>query len=41
MSKKVFISYSHRQGEWVWDKLVPCLRCGGADVFIDRVFGVN
>ncbi len=36
MSKKVFISYSHRQGDWVWNRLVPCLRAGGAEVLIDR-----
>ena len=33
---KVFVSYSHKQGEWVWDKLVPVLRASGADVLIDR-----
>jgi hypothetical protein len=33
---KVFISYSHKQGEWVWDRLYPCLKAGGADVLIDR-----
>ena len=33
---KVFISYSHKQGKWVWDKLVPCLKGGGAEVLIDR-----
>jgi hypothetical protein len=36
MSKKVFVSYCHRQGDWVWDRLVPCLRAGGAEVLIDR-----
>jgi hypothetical protein len=36
MPTTVFISYSHRQGDWVWDRLVPCLRAGGADVLIDR-----
>jgi hypothetical protein len=36
MIKKVFISYSHEQGEWVWDDLVPCLKAGGAEVLIDR-----
>jgi TIR domain len=34
--KRVFISYSHRQGEWVWDSLYPCLVAGGAEVLIDR-----
>jgi hypothetical protein len=36
MAKSVFISYCHKQGNWVWDRLVPCLRAGGADVHIDR-----
>jgi len=35
MGKSVFISYSHQQGEWVWNALVPCLRAGGAEVHID------
>lgn len=35
MSKIVFVSYCHKQGEWVWNNLVPCLRAGGADVRID------
>lgn len=35
-SRKVFISYSHQQGDWVWDRLVPVLKAGGAEVLIDR-----
>jgi hypothetical protein len=34
--KRVFVSYSHKQGEWVFDSLVPCLTAGGAGVLIDR-----
>ena len=33
---KVFVSYCHAQGEWVWDRLVPVLNAGGAEVLIDR-----
>lgn len=36
MPKSVFISYSRKQTEWVWDRLVPCLKGGGAQVLIDR-----
>lgn len=36
MPKSVFISYCHNQGDWVWNRLVPCLRAGGADIHIDR-----
>jgi hypothetical protein len=32
---KVFVSYSHQQGEWVRDALVPVLRASGCDVLID------
>lgn len=40
--RKVFVSYSHRQEDWVIDRLVPVLRAGGAEVLIDReIFGVG
>jgi hypothetical protein len=32
---KVFVSYSHRQGEWVRDALVPVLSASGSDILID------
>ncbi len=32
---KVFVSYSHRQAEWVRDRLCPALKAGGAEVLID------
>jgi hypothetical protein len=33
---RVFVSYSWRQGEWVWDRLVPVLKAGGIETLIDR-----
>lgn len=36
MGRKVFISYSHRNGDWVWNKLVCVLEAGGAEVIIDK-----
>jgi hypothetical protein len=33
---KIFVSYSHFQRDWVWSRLEPCLRSGGAEVLIDR-----
>ncbi len=33
---RVFVSYSHQQGPWVWDRLVPVLKAGGAEVLIDK-----
>lgn len=35
MGKKVFISYNHKQRDWVRDRLKPCLEAGGAEVLID------
>ncbi|MFN7928811.1 MAG: toll/interleukin-1 receptor domain-containing protein [Blastocatellia bacterium] len=35
MGKKVFISYRTTQRDWVCDRLLPCLRYGGAEVVID------
>ena len=35
MTKRIFVSYSHAQKDWVWEKLVPCLRAAGADVCLD------
>jgi hypothetical protein len=36
MPPPVFVSYCWQQGEWVWDRLVPVLRAGGAEILIDR-----
>lgn len=36
MAKRIFISYCHKQGDWVWDDLKPVLAAGGAEVLIDR-----
>src|SRR3954451_5605366 len=36
MLPPVFVSYSRQQSEWVWDRLVPCLKAGGGEVLIDR-----
>ncbi len=36
MAKKVFISYCHEQGDGVWERLVSCLKYGGAEVLIDK-----
>lgn len=35
MPRRVFVSYCHAQGEWVRDRLVPCLRAAGGEVLID------
>jgi hypothetical protein len=36
VGRTLFVSYCHAQGDWVWDCLVPCLRAGGAELYIDR-----
>lgn len=42
MPKKIFISYSHAQQEWVKTRLVPVLDAGGSEVLIDyREFGAG
>ncbi|MCB1919188.1 MAG: toll/interleukin-1 receptor domain-containing protein [Candidatus Competibacteraceae bacterium] len=33
---KIFVSYCHHQGDWVWKRLTPCLKAGGAEILIDR-----
>jgi hypothetical protein len=33
---RVFVSYSWKQGEWVWDRLAPVLKAGGIEILIDR-----
>lgn len=33
---KIFISYSHQQGDWVCDRLAPCLKAVGAEVLLDK-----
>lgn len=36
MPPPVFVSYSWHQGDWVWDRLVPVLKAGRAEILIDR-----
>lgn len=33
---RIFTSYSHRQEDWVLERLAPCLTAGGVEVLIDR-----
>ena len=33
---RVFVSYSHKQGGWVCNRLVPVLKAGGVEVLIDK-----
>lgn len=35
MTQRIFVSYSHAQKDWVWERLVPCLRAAGAEVRLD------
>jgi len=34
--RKVFVSYSHHQGKWVRERLVPVLKAAGVEVIIDK-----
>jgi len=40
MPQRVFVSYSHRQGDWVRERLVPVIRASGAEVIVDAEAGV-
>ncbi len=33
---KVFVSYSHKDGDWVWTRLKPVLEAGGVEVLLDE-----
>jgi len=33
---KLFVRHSHAQADWVRERLVPCLKAGGAEVLIDH-----
>ncbi len=35
MGKRVFVSYRHSDGDWVWSRLQPVLQAAGAEVLID------
>jgi len=42
MAKKVFVSYNHKQIEWVKSRLIPCLTAGGSDILVDyKEFGAG
>lgn len=32
---KIFVSYSHKQVDWVRNRLIPCLRSGGIEIDLD------
>ena len=32
----IFLSYAHAQSDWVFERLLPALRGGGAQVIVDR-----
>jgi len=40
MPQRVFVSYSHRQKDWVKERLVPVIRASGAEVVRDEEAGV-